>query len=1035
MGLRGMVRNCVGWYALSFVFLGNPASAQELPPTTAAEPSRAEGYIGLRVVSMRFPNISQGPEQKRLTGLVALQVGEPLDREAIRQSIQILHATGRFADVRVEADRSADGVIVTFITSPNYFVGQVSVDGAGNRPSPNQIANASKLQLGELFVPDKLDRALKNIQQLMEEDGFYRSRINVDETRHPDTQQVDFLIHVAPGPQAKIGDMVISGDTGYSEGQIRDIAKMRKGEYVSQQRVSNALVRLRNKYQKQGRWLAQVTITKSLYRDETNTVDYTLDIQPGPKVVIATEGMKISSRQLKKRIPVYEENALDDDLLNEGRRNLLNYLQTRGYFDAKVTVRRRGARTETLRVTYVIDPGQAHKLARVQLTGEKYFSEDQLRSLMQVQPAGRLLSHGRYDPGLLNSDVRSITNLYRNNGFQQVNVTSRVDDNYEGKSNQLSITVQIEEGPQQRVGTFRIVGATSLPQDVLENLNTQPGQAFSDSRIADDREIILNSYFNRGFPNAAFEAAAIPAPDEPNRMNVTFTVHEGEQQFVDQVLVSGLHFTRPFVAQRELQVKPGEPISQIDMLKTQQRLYDLGIFSQVDTAIQNPTGNEKSKNVLVQTQEAKRYTFNYGVGLEFQTGQPTSGAQGETGVSPRGSFSVTRLNFRGRNHTLTFKGNVGRLQQRALVSSDVPRWFSSENWKLTVTAFYDNTIDVSTFTSKRLEGSLQAQQTISKSSTMVYSFTFRRVQASDLQISQEDVPLLSQPVRVGMPGFTYVRDRRDNPLESTKGNYTTVDAGVSSDYFGSEASFSRLLIQNSTYYAFGKKRPQERKFVFARSTRIGLENPFGTTITLQPGDSIPAGSPHQAIPFPEKFLSGGGNSHRGFGLNQAGPRDPVTGFPLGGAALFLNNLELRFPPVNLPFVQDNLSFAVFHDMGNVFTNGNDMVHSLLRWHQSDPALCRQDTTTKQCSYNYISHAVGIGVRYKTPIGPVRFDFGYNLNATVFPSCLAAPSTNSPVSTFCADNSQKDAKGNPTLTFFQPQVTRRFNVSFSIGQTF
>src|SRR5262249_36569888 len=152
----------------------------------------------------------------------------------------------------------------------------------------------------------------------------------------------------------------------------------------------------------------------------------------------------------------------------------------------------------------------------------------------------------------------------------------------------------------------------------------------------------------------------------------------------------------------------------------------------------------------------------------------TNTPQGATGASPRVSFDVTRLNFRGRDHTITFKSHVGRLQQRGLISYDAPAWFNSKNWRLSVTGFYDNTLDVTTFTSQRLEFSTQAQQTISKASTMFYRYTYRRVKASDIQISSDEIPLLSQPTRVGFPGFTYILDRRDNPLETTRGIYTTV---------------------------------------------------------------------------------------------------------------------------------------------------------------------------------------------------------------------------------------------------------------------
>ena len=997
---------------------------QAQPPAGTSQPSSSfesiSAYEGLTVADIRIPDAAED-DQKRLRPLIVQEKGKALDREKIRESIQALYATGRFGDIRVEAERDASGqVTLSFITSPNYFIGQVNVEGAPSRPNANQVANAAKLPLGELFAREKLDRALKNIKQLMEENGYYHSSISEEEKKHPETQQADIFFRIAPGAQAQVGRVNVTGHPGYSQGQLEDIAKMHPADLASAQRVTRALDRLRKKYQKQNRLLAQVTVASRSYRPDVNAVDYTFQVEPGPKVDIVTEGFRIRRSVLKRNVPVYEENALDDDLLNEGRRNLVDYLQSRGYFEAKVDLKKQSdPGGGELRVVYTIDAGARHKLVKLEITGNKYFADELLRSNIHIQAAGRLFSHGRYSQALLNDDIHGLEYLYLNNGFQQVKITGNVEDDYRGHKNELAITIQVNEGPQTLVGKLQIVGNSNFTEDQLRaNITTAEGQPFSDFNVAQDRDTLLNYYFNRGFPNATFEASAKPLAGEPNHVDVTFSIHEGEQIFVDQVMVSGLNFTRPFVVQRELQVKSGDPLSQIDMLKTQQGLYDLGIFSQVDTAVQNPEGSEKEKNVLVEVQEAKRYTFNYGVGLEFQTGQPAVGSnqpQGETGVSPRVSFGVTRLNFRGRNDTITFKSHVGRLQQRALISFEEPRWFNSRDWRMSVTLFYDNTLDVATFTSQRLEGSVQAAQTISKVSTMLYRFTYRRVKASNLQIDQDQIPLLSQPTRVGMPGFSYLRDKRDNALETTRGNYTTMDGGVASTYFGSEADFSRILLQNSTYYAFGKKRPGEstKKYVFARSTRIGLENPFGDTIIVLPGQQ----TTHPVIPLPELFFSGGGNSHRGFGLNQAGPRDPTSGFPVGGGALFLNNLELRFPPTTLPYFQDNISFAIFHDAGNVFTNGHDMLHNLLRWRQKNPDLCLQQSTADQCDYNYISHAIGVGVRYKTPIGPVRFDFGYNLNPPAFPS-LQTPDPN-----------------NPTATFFVPQHARHFNVFFSIGQTF
>lgn len=1007
----------------------SPAT-QANPEARGAEPLQDSACFGSAISKVDFPGVNDKDEQM-LRNMLPIREGAILEREGLQQSMRVLFATGRFANVSAECEPAENGQVkLLFRNTPNFFIGLVSVQGAPGHPTEAQIVNASKLQLGELFTQEKLDAAVTNIQRLLEENEYYRGVVSYAERRIAETQQIEIMFHVHSGDQAHVGAVTVTGDPGNSVAEIEDIAHLHPGELVSAQKISDALDRIRKHYQKRNRWLAQVAIAKKDYVPGRNAVDYTFSIEVGPRVEIRAEGFHVGKATLRRNIPVYEEHALDDDLLNEGRRNLLSYMESHGYFDAKVDLKQEtDQQAHVLRVIYEIDPGERHKIMSVEIAGNKYFRQNDLRPLLHIQPASLALTHGRFSQALLQGDLRAIENIYRRNGFQQIKIDTQVDDNYRGKKNQLAIKIEISEGPQTRVGTFQIQGSTQLDSPTFQNLSTGPGQPFSDTNIAEDRDIILNYYFDSGFLNASFDAAATPAPG--NRMNVVFKIQEGPRTYVDRVLVSGREFTRAYVIDHELQMRPGDPLSQGDLLRTQQKLYDLGIFSQVDTAVQDPEGTQTSKNVLVQVQEAKRYTFNYGAGFEFQTGQPSGGSNsplGTNGVSPLASLDVSRLNFRGRNHTITFESRVGRLQQRGLISYDAPRWFNNPNWKLTLTGFFDHTLDVTTFTSQRLEGSVQAEQLISQKldgtpiSVMNYRFNYRLVKATDVQVSPGDIPLLSLPVRVGEPGFSYIRNHRDNDLQTTRGTYNTVDGGVASSYFGSQADFSRILLQNSSYYPFG--RVNGRQFVFARSTRIGLENPFAGTIITQPGQETPAN--HTLIPLAERFYMGGGNSHRGFGLNQAGPRDPITGFPTGGSALFLNNLELRFPPPTLPFLQDNLSFAIFHDMGNVFTDGNHMLESLLRWHQNK-SLCTQApfstfqvganaTNAARCNYNYISHAIGLGMLYKTPVGPVRFDFGYNLNPTVFPGVF------------------QDSK-IPTYEFKDMKRVSPFNFYFSIGQTF
>jgi outer membrane protein assembly complex protein YaeT len=1011
---------------------------RQLPPTVGLS-----GYERKLVQSIQIAGVAEG-DRNHILQLLPQKVGEPLDRTRVRETIRALYATGRFADIQAEVTPSGAGVTLTFTTSANFFVGAVEVDGAPARPTSNQIVNASKFQLGELYTQEKLDRALENIRQLMQEGGYYRARVTAESVSNAAIQQVDILFHITRGEQAHVGEVKVTGTSGLAPGEVQSIAHLNPGDRVTVARVGGSLQRLRKRFQKQNRALAQVSIAGQSYRQASNAVDFAFQIDPGPVVVIYARGYHIGRGVLKKEIPVYEENAVDDDLLNEGRRNLLDYLQTRGHFDAKVDIQK-VTDAKTMQVIYQIDPGPVHKLALVDITGNKDFLDTaKLRSYLQIQPSSRFARHGRYSEALLKSDVATLEGLYRSSGFRQVKIQTRVDDNYRGAENKLAVHIHIEEGVRTRVGQAHVLGTQRVAPNALPELSTQPGQPYSEQDLANDRERILSYYFDHGYPNASLEITTKPSADQPDREDVTFSIQEGEGFTVNRVMVAGTEHTRDYVVQRELQVRAGDPLSQQDLLNTQTRLYDLGIFSQVDTGVQNPEGTDPEKNVLVQVQEAKRYTFTYGLGLEFQTGQPagTTAPQGTTGVSPRVEFDVTRLNFGGRNQTLTFQSHVGRLQQRGLVSYAIPKLFDNDKFKLIYTVFYDNSLDVATFTSQRLEGKIDLRQQIGNSGTepgtrpgpssITYRFDFRRVKASNFAegFSPGEIALLSLPARVGGPGFTFIRDKRDNPLESTKGNYFTLDGFAASGYFGSEGDFGRLLAQYSTYYAFGGKGKAGHQFVFARSTSIGVQQPFRGTKVLPPG-SCPlnaAGEPTctdvTTIPLPEQFFAGGGNSHRGFGLNQAGPRDPDSGFPVGGTALFVNNLELRLPPLTLPYLGEGFGLAVFHDMGNVFTAPHDMLKGFLRWHQASLPECAYGDTAclnpfNNSGYDYTSHALGVGLRYKTPLGPLRFDFGYNLNPTAYLQSFTTT----------------DAVTGLPVTNLEPQRLRHFTVFFSIGQPF
>jgi outer membrane protein assembly complex protein YaeT len=947
---------------------------------------------GLMVSEIAFRGLGSSMADAHLREIIQQKAGEKLDRAQVRSSIRTLYSTGRFSQLDVEADRRADGTVaLLFVVKENYFVGTLTIVGRPRYgPSENQMANAAKLQLGELYSTEAARQGTHGISRVMEDYGFYGTQVSFEEVPHPETQQMDIIYRLVPGKIAKVGGIELRGDAGMTGPQLQRVAGMKPGLPARNTVVPRALQRLRKRYQKQKRLEAQVSVARN-YQPATNSIDYVFEVDRGPIVDLQAEGASISSGQLRRYVPVFQENAVDDDLLNEGRRNLRDYMQVRGYFAADVQYKEKhDPEKDRLDITYNIERGDRHKLVSVVLTGNKYLHDSDLRPLMAIQTSSFLLSHGRFSQTLLARDVVAIKAMYVANGFPSVVVTPNVIEDYEHTLGQIAVVIKVDEGRQTRVNSLTIVGNDNVPTDrLLESaLSMTEGQPFSDNNAGADRDNLLSYYFNRGFMRAEMEMSAKPHEGDATRMDVTYKITEGDRIFVDRVLVAGTDKTQPHVINREFDIRDGAPLSATAMLRTQSRLYDLGIFNSVDMAIQNPQGDSRYKNLLYNFREAKRWTFGYGLGFEFGTGANISqgtGPQGETGISPRLSFDMTRINFRGRDQSIILKSRYGRFVKRGQLSFDAPRWLDLARWRLTLSTFYDNSRDVNTFASERLEGAAQLEQEISRSTKLLYRLSYRRVKVDPSSFPAGFDPALkflySQPVRVGMPSFTLIRDRRDDPLNSTKGNYYTADIGVASSVLGSEANFSRVLVQNSAYYGFGKKK----SFVFARSLRVGVETPYSNSF----------------VPVPERFFVGGGNSHRGFAINQAGPRDPNTGGPVGGNAMVVSNLELRLPPTPLPFVQDNLSFILFHDMGNAFVSTTEMWRNLLQWTQKSPT-----------NFSYISHAVGTGVRYRTPIGPVRVDIGYNLNPPVFQVQPASPSL---------------ATRTETL--------RRFNFFFSIGQTF
>ena len=1043
--------------AASFAFWA-PLSRAQTTDTSATQAATANTAVqnplpalsssiwskqGVQVEAIHFEGVTFSATDP-ITSDLKQKAGTPLDADSVRADLRKLFATGRYRDIAVYGQPGTAGdksLVLVFSGAPRYFVGRVTIIGVREDRLSSLLESSTKLDPGTPFSEADLPAAVDGIKQVLAQNG-YQEPVITQQTKVDDLGfQVDATFTVNVGVQARVGEVKVDGpDAGISVTDFRKKGNLNCGRLatrldktcrpkVTRNTVSNALSGVRSFYEKNQRLEGTISLQDSVYDQPRSQMDYDFAANQGPIVNIVINGAKLSKSRTKLLVPIYQEGTVDNDLLNEGSFNIRDYLQQRGYFDATVTVAMSGEGSKKVTVQYDVTTGTTHKVTQVSIIGNKYFDHDTLEELLRVKKGDNYQRSGRYSATLLSADVSSIEGLYRANGFEDVKVTPTVKDmdtapdGKKLKTAQIQVAFKVVEGKQRKFGAVQLVGVDPARMDAVKSLlNSQTGQPFSFVTLSGDRDAVFSYYLSLGYDHARVDIARDSNVAGSDKTDVSLKVVEGQKVNIDRVLLTGIEHTKLAVVQRQLKVRAGEPLDQAALLQSQRNLYNLAEFNEVNVATQDPDGVAPYKNVLVQLYEAKRWDVTYGFGFEAQTGTPavvpgqtrgsTAAQNGKAGVSPRASLDVSRINVRGTQDSITLHATYGLLEEIANLSYNSPQFFGHPKLTATLSGGYSNVQDITTFSSKTLQGDFRITEKVKRADTFIYDFQYRRVSIdqNSLEITPNLINQLSEPVIVGGPAFTWLHDTRDpSPLNAGKGQFFSLQEFFASSKFGSGTDFNKVDLSESTYHTFGKK-----KYVFARNTRIGFENSWGPNPNATStsgligasagacaGTLLDTNPTCNAIPLPERLYAGGATSHRGFGINDAGPRDLTTGYPVGGSAVVVNSFELRLPPPTLPIVGDSVSFVLFHDMGNAFQKPGDMFKSIKNFRQPNRGTCRNltiagvapgttPTTTQQdnavgtCSFNYYSHALGVGVRYNTPVGPLRADFSYNLNPPIYP---------------------------------------------------
>jgi len=955
-------------FVLPFLFIAMAARAQVFPqgPQTSYE---GENVSVVALISNPHRDLQP------LYAKILQKAGEPYSPAKVQASVEELQRAGNFSRVEVNVIPEIEGLRLNFLLEPAYYIGVVAFPGA-QEFSYTRLLQLVNLQDEDPYDPRRIPVAEKALRDFLHREGYFQAEVHAETSIDDAHKLVSVKFAVRMGKQARIGSIKIEGVDSAESARLEKAARslrarlaggvLKPGKPYVSERITSATSLMKRVLLKQHRLASTIHEAPPQYHAENNRVDVSFAVTVGPVVDVRVTGARLSAipflagRALKKLVPVYSEGAVDQDLVDEGQQNLIDYFQKKGFADVKVTTTFQKNPDQIL-VVYQVDRGQKHKVSQIRFQGNHALTEKKLLPVVTVRKA-HIWTHGSVNQVLLKQSASNLEGLYRDHGFEEVKVTARTVDH----ESSTEIEFDIHEGRQTIVEEVKITGNDHIAHDQLTapvGFQLRAGSPFSPRKLADDRNRISANYLNGGYLNAEVKAKVDKGSD-PYHAVVSYLINEHQLVRIGEVVYLGQERTKLSLIKRAAQTEPETPMRRGGLLESESRLYDLNIFDWSSVGPGRPITDQSEEETLVKVHEAKRNELTYGFGFEIShrggnvpggtvalpggggtigLGNNQIAPSQSTFASPRGLIEYSRRNMRGLGETASASILLSRLDQKAITTYLQPHFIGSD-WKSLTSFSVERTTENPLFAATLGDLSFQVERLLNpKTNTRLQL----RYDLNKTSLSQVLVPelVLSQDrnIILSTVSGTLIRDTRDKPLDAHRGSYSTVDLAITPSAFGSSANFARLFGQYAYYQPI-------HSIVFANSVRLGFAKAF-------------AGS---FVPTSQLYFSGGGNSLRSFPIDEAGPQRIVpfcnvlknqTGcvnitVPVGGRELFIANSEVRFPLG----LTKALGGVVFYDGGNVYSAIN--LPNFL---------------------NNYTNTVGFGLRYSTPIGPVRIDIGHNLN--------------------------------------------------------
>jgi outer membrane protein insertion porin family len=861
---------------------------------------------------------------QRLTGLEA---GTRYSAKTIRKSLDLLYETDLFKDIQVTAELEDDEVVVRYLFIEKTFLADLRIK-RNWAFYDRQIWEELAVRIGDEFTEEEWKKAVSRLLALYQRHGYFQTKVTSELQRKESTNQIYVTIKLNEGARARIQETRFTGHQVFSNLRLWSHIRSLQGEFYHAERVEKDLQNLEKWYQSKGYLKSIIGPPQITYIPQSNEVILVYPIGAETRLDVQFEGNNAFRRKTLEPLLLFkEEQSYENSVFEASASRLKQFYQSKGYPFIQVrwsrTIR---SEDEAVVGTFKILQGPLVCLKSVNIDGNQFFSNRVILKALSVRPGLNPYRCRVVDPDTLLEDIARMERMYREKGFLEAKVDADIaysEGAEETARATASLNLTIDEGVQTFVRDISVDGnQTFTTSELLQKLKLRAGMPYNKKAAQADTDNLLILYNRNGFVFRKITSKESFSEDS-TLVSLTYTINEGRRVRIGHIFVEGNTFTRTNVIERELKIRSGDPYNEEKIQLTRHRISRLGYledirFHPIIPISSEPRETIKDMKLSVRERPPKAIEFGLGYG-DFDRF--------------RGFLELSHKNLAGTGRSLRLRQEASQKERKSALTYIEP-WVFSLPLDARITGFFQTQVRPSyDLTTLGTSAGIEKDLTDNLKTSLVYQIEFNNFTNVPEEVLSEDD---QGRVNIATLNPSVILDFRDDPFNPKSGTLSGVAFRVGAKRLGSQVQLRKATIYSNWFF------PLTRWLVLALSARGGVGDKFGES---------------KEVPPSERFFLGGRSTIRGYKQDELGITNETivakanrTGVEfVGGNAMLIGNAELRL------FLPAGIGIVLFHDTGNVWLTYRDMNLSELK------------------------STVGAGLRYNTPVGPLRLDVGYKLD--------------------------------------------------------